>query len=104
MSQRELRALLADQHKDSSTHKRTRSSTRSIRNMSEETDKIAELEAKLEEALSTIKEQKVDVERAKESDVKLQQRLDDAQAELETVTLRAEVEKLCALEKVRRRV
>ena len=101
MSQRELRALLADQRKDSSTRKRTRSSTRSIRDMSEETDKIAELEAKLEEALSTIKEQKVDLERAKESDVKLQQRLDDAQAELETVTLRAEVEKLRALEKVR---
>ena len=101
MSQRELRALLADQRKDISTRKRTRSSTRSIRDMSEETDKIAELETKLEEALSTIKEQNVELQRAKESDVKLQQRLDDAQAELETVTLRAEVEKLRALEKVR---
>ena len=101
MSQRELRALTADQRKDSSTRKRTRSSTRSNRDMDEERKKIAELEAKLEEALSTIEEQKVELERANESDVQMQQRLDNAQAELETVTLRAEVEKLRAVEKVR---
>ena len=70
MSQRELRALLADQCKDSSTRRRTRSSTRLSRDMSEE--KIAELEAKLEEALRTINEQKTELERAKESDFQLQ--------------------------------
>ena len=67
--------------------------------MSEE--KIAELEAKLEEALSTINEQRLELEKAKESDLQWQQRLDDAKTELEAVTLRAEVEKLRALEKVR---
>ena len=67
--------------------------------MSEE--QIAELKAKLEEALRTIDEQKVELERAKESDCRLQQRLNDAKAELETVTLRTEVEKLRVLEKVR---
>ena len=67
--------------------------------MSEE--QIAELKAKLEEALRMIDEQKVELERAKESDCRLQQQLNDAKAELETVTLRAEVEKLRALEKVR---
>ena len=56
--------------------------TRSNRDMDEERKQIAELEAKLEEALSTIKEQKVELEKVKESDVKLQQRLDDVQAEL----------------------
>ena len=93
MSQRELRALLADQHKNSSTRR-----MRLSRDMSE---KIAELEAKLKEALTTIDEQKTELERAKESDLQLQQRLDDAKAELEAVTLHAEVEKLRALEKVR---
>ncbi len=101
MSQRELRALLANQRKDSSTRRRTRSSTRSIHDMTGDKEKIAELEAKLEEAQSTIKEQAVELEKAKESDVKWQQRLDDAQAEMEAVTLRAEVHKLRALEKVR---
>ena len=69
MSQRELRALLADQRKDSST-RRTRSLTRSSHDMSAE-EKIAELEAQLEEALKTIGEQKVELERAKESEVEL---------------------------------
>ena len=63
-------------------------------------EKIAELEAKLEEALTMIDEQKTELERAKESDLQLQQRLNDAKAELEAVTLREEVEKLRALEKV----
>ena len=64
-------------------------------------EKIAELEAQLEEALKTIGEQKVELERAKESDVELQQRLTDVKAELEVVTLRAEVDRLRAVEKVR---
>ena len=59
--------------------------------MSEE--RVSELKAKLEEALRTINEQKVELERAKESDCHLQQRLKDAEAELEAVKLRAEVEK-----------
>ena len=99
MSQRELRALRADQREDSSTRRRTRSSTRSSRDMAEE--KIAELEAKLEEALGTIDEQKVELQKAKENDLQWKQRLEDATAELEAATLRAEVEKLRALEKVR---
>ena len=92
MSQRELRALLADQRKDSSTRDRTRSSTRSSHDMSEE--RLSELKAKLEETLRTINEQKLELERAKESDCHLQQRLKDAEAELEAVKLRAEVEKV----------
>ena len=63
--------------------------------------KIAELEAKLEEALGTINEQKVELQKAKENDLQWKQRLEDATAELEAATLRAEVEKLRALEKVR---
>ena len=46
-------------------------------------EKIAELEVKLEEALSTINEQRAELEKAQESDVQWQQRLDNAQAELE---------------------
>ena len=64
-------------------------------------ERIAELEAQLEEARRTIDEQSVELERAKESDLQLQQRLTDAKAELETVTLRAEVDTLRAVEKVR---
>ena len=63
--------------------------------------KIAELEARLEEALGTINEQKVELQKAMESDLQWQQRLKDATAELEAATLRAEVDKLRALEKVR---
>ena len=63
-------------------------------------EKIAELEAKLEEALGTINEQKVELQKAKENDLQWKQRLEDATAELEAATLRADVEKFRALEKV----
>jgi hypothetical protein len=69
--------------------------------MTGDEEKIAELKVKLEEAQSTIKEQALRLEKAKESDVKWQQRLDNAQAEKEAVMLGAEVDKLRALEKVR---
>ena len=98
MSQSELRALLAYQCKDSTTRK-TRSRTRSGRNMTEE--KISELEAHLEEAQKTIDEQNHELERAKENDLQLQQRLTDTRAELETVTLHAEVDRLRAVENVK---
>lgn len=79
MSQRELRALLADQSRDSSTRKRTRSATKSSRDMSEE-ERIAKLEAKLEEALKMINEQKVETEQRRvtcscSSDIAMPRRL-----------------------------
>ena len=66
-----------------------------------DTDKIAELEAKLEEARRTIDEQKDELERAKESDDELRGRLDAAKGELETVELQTEVERLRAVETIR---
>ena len=64
-------------------------------------DKIAELEAQLEAARQTIDEQKDELERARQSDAELRQRLNDAKAELEATSLRAEVERLSTSEKVR---
>ena len=55
----------------------------------------------IEEAQQTIDEQVAELERARESDYQLQQRLDEVKAELDAVMLRAEVERLRALEKVR---
>ena len=103
MTQREVRALLLDQRKDSQSliRGKTRSSAKPSRAMSEDTDRVAELEAKLEEAQQTIDEQATELERAKESGYQLQQRLDEAKSELDAVMLRAEVERLRALEKVR---
>ena len=69
--------------------------------MSKDTDRVAELEAQLEEAQQSIDEQATELERVKESGYQLQQRFDEAKAELDAVMLRAEVERLCALEKVR---
>lgn len=101
MSQRELRALLADQRKDSST-RRTRSRTRPSHEMAKGTEEtIAALQAQLEAARKTIDEQKGELERAKESDLQLQRQLIEAKVELETVALRAEVDMLRAVEKVR---
>ena len=64
-------------------------------------ERIAELEAQLEMTRKTIDEQKVELDRARESDLQLQRQLTEAKAELDTVTLHAEVNRLRAVEKVR---
>ena len=64
-------------------------------------DRIAELEAQLEAARRTVDEQKDELERARQSDAELRQRLNDANVELEATLLRAEVERLSTSKKVR---
>ena len=99
MNRRELRALQADSEIETSTRRgRTRSSGRSNITDSEQ---ITELEAALVEARRKIDEQKVELDDAERRSTELEIRINDTEAELENVKLRAEVEMLCAVEKVR---
>lgn len=103
MSARELRALgIHGKSKDIfKTSKRlTRSSARSSMGENSE-ERIAELEAALEEAQSKFEERTKELERITEEYQLIQQHLKDAEAEMETNKLRAEVERLKAVEKVR---
>ena len=99
MSARELRALgIHEKSKDSSktTRRLRRLSARS--GMAEE--RVAELEAALGEAQRKFKERTKELERVTKDYWLVQQRLKDTEAEIENHKLRAEVERLKAVEKV----
>ena len=122
MSSRELRALIADKPKQTSVGGRTRSSSRRTVEcglepvMTETESRIAQLESALEEAQRKLSEQREEferakgeadqrledeIEKAKENENQLTLRLKEVQMELDNSHLRAEVERLRAVERAR---